>query len=117
EQSGQIQRIDAGTRQASLWLDISDRVDDSANEMGLLGFALAPDFETSHAFYASYTGGGQSVVSRFSASEDHATAFEDSEQVILTVDQPYPNHDGGQIAFGPDGYLYFGLGDGGSGND
>ena len=117
EQPGRIQRVDAATGQATLWLDITDRVDDSGNEMGLLGFALAPDFETTHAFYVDYTGGGQTVVARFTASPDGSTAERDSEQRLLTVDQPFSNHNAGQIAFGPDGYLYVALGDGGGAND
>ena len=111
EQAGRIQRIAAGSDEATLWVDLTDGVDASGSEMGLLGFALAPDFQTSHAFYVDYTGGGQTVVSRF--ADDNASVDPDSEQVVLTVDQPFSNHNGGQIAFGPDGFLYVALGDGG----
>ncbi len=117
ERAGRVQRIDAATGKSTLWLDITDRVDSGGNEMGLLGMALAPDFETSRVFYLDYTGGGQTVVSRFHAAADGLSADPISEQQLLKVDQPFPNHNGGQLAFGPDGYLYIGLGDGGSGND
>jgi glucose/arabinose dehydrogenase len=117
EQAGRVQRIDAASGKANVWLDLTDRVDSSGNEMGLLGLALAPDFETSHAFYVDYTGGGQTVISRFHASDDGLTVDPAGEQQLLKVDQPFSNHNGGQLAFGPDGYLYIGLGDGGSGND
>jgi glucose/arabinose dehydrogenase len=117
EQPGRIQRVAPGTDEAELWLDITDRVDDSGSEMGLLGFALAPDFETSHAFYVDYTNGIQTVVARFTAAPDLTTVDPDGEQRLLLVDQPFSNHNGGQIAFGPDGYLYVALGDGGGAND
>jgi glucose/arabinose dehydrogenase len=101
-------------------MDISDRVSRSGSEEGLLGFALAPDFATSRAFYVYYAarpGERRTVVSRFTANAAGTTADVSSEAVILQVPQPFSNHKGGQIAFGPEGMLYVGLGDGGSGND
>ena len=101
-------------------LDIQDRVRGEA-ERGLLGLVLAPDWpEDGRAFVHYSDGNGDTVLSEFSGSQDGDAApvlDPASEVVLLTVDQPFPNHNGGQLAFGPDGYLWFGLGDGGSGGD
>jgi uncharacterized repeat protein (TIGR03806 family) len=104
------------------WLDLEARVDDTPNEGGLLGLAFAPDFAASGRFFVDYTrtqdGRFQTVVSRFTVPDPPLGAPDPlSERVILVVDQPYANHNGGQLAFGPDGLLYVGLGDGGSGGD
>lgn len=102
------------------FLDIQDRVDDSGNEMGLLGLAFHPDFETNGLFFVDYTAGNprHTVVSRFQVSTTNPdSADKNSELILLTVNQPYSNHNGGQIAFGPDGYLYISLGDGGLAGD
>ena len=96
------------------FLDIRDRVSDRGWEEGLLGLALSPHNERRLFVHYSAANPRRSVVSRFSFS---SSADPDSELVILEVEQPYPNHNGGQLAFGPDGYLYIGLGDGGSGGD
>lgn len=98
------------------FLNIADRVNDERNEMGLLGLAFHPDFEQNGYFYVNYTGqGGHTRISRFQASGD--TADPNSETVLMVINQPFPNHNGGAVVFGPDGYLYLGLGDGGSGGD
>jgi glucose/arabinose dehydrogenase len=105
---------------AATFLDITDRVDDSGNEMGLLGLAFDPGYKTNRTFYVNYTAGNprRTVISRFKATEADANKADPaSEEVILTFDQPYSNHNGGQIVFGPDGMLYIGTGDGGSGGD
>lgn len=119
ERPGRIQVVDPGATEARVWLDLTASVDDGGNEMGLLGLALAPDFDDTGVFYVNYTASGppRTVVSRFSLLGDGAVADPDSEEVILEVPQPYPNHNGGQITFGSDGYLYIGLGDGGSARD
>ncbi len=98
------------------FLDISDRVNDDGNEMGLLGLAFHPQYKQNGFFYVNYTGeGGNTFISRFHATDNFADPA--SEKILLEVDQPFPNHNGGALAFSPDGYLYIGLGDGGSAND
>ncbi len=102
------------------FLDIQDRVDDSGNEMGLLGLAFHPNFENNGYFYVDYTAGNprRTVISRFQVSASNPdSADRNSELVLLTVNQPYSNHNGGQIGFGPDGFLYISLGDGGLAGD
>jgi glucose/arabinose dehydrogenase len=86
-------------------------------EEGLLGFAFAPDYEQSGEFYVYYTAGDprRSVIERYRAVD--GVADPSSTSVVLEVEQPYPNHNGGAIAFGPDGMLYIALGDGGAGGD
>jgi glucose/arabinose dehydrogenase len=100
-------------------LDIQDRVDDSSTELGLLGLAFAPDFATSRVFYVNYTAGGplRTVVSRFRADTGLVRVDPRSEEKIIEIGQPYTNHNGGEIRFGPDGMLYIAMGDGGSAND
>jgi len=103
-----------------VFLDIRDRVDDSENEEGLLGLAFDPHYESNGYFYVHYTASSpaRSIISRFSVTvDDQQKADIESELVILQINQPYDNHNGGHIAFGPDGYLYIGLGDGGNGGD
>ena len=98
------------------FLNIEDRVNDESNEMGLLGLALHPNFSQNGYFYVNYTGArGDTFISRFTAGENSVDP--NSEVILLRVKQPYPNHNGGTMNFGPDGYLYMGLGDGGSGGD
>lgn len=107
---------------ATVWLDIVDQVDDGPNEGGLLSMALHPDFATNGWVFVNYTrthgGKFQTLVSRFTVPSPSSGAPDPATEVeILTVDQPFGNHNGGQIAFGPDGMLYVGMGDGGSGGD
>ncbi len=98
------------------FLDITDRVNMGGNEMGLLGLAFHPNYENNGFFYVNYTGtGGNTRISRFQASGNFADPA--SETVLLVIEQPYENHNGGALAFGLDGYLYAGLGDGGAGGD
>ena len=104
------------------FLDIRDRVSSRGSEEGLLGLALGPREDGQFYVYYSAANPRRSVVSRFSyglegTPAEGKPADPGSELVILEVEQPYPNHNGGQIAFGPDGYLYIGLGDGGSAGD
>jgi glucose/arabinose dehydrogenase len=118
-QQGQVYRLDttADGAEPEVWLDISDRLI-SGGEQGLLGLAFAPDFDESGLFYVNYTRPNplRTTISRFSLNES-GMADAGSEQVLLEYEQPFTNHNGGQIAFGPDGYLYISSGDGGSGGD
>ena len=98
-------------------LDLSDRVNSRGSEEGLLGLALDPNNDNHLYVYYSAASPRRSVVSRFIYGPANGLADSDSELIILEVEQPYRNHNGGQIAFGPDGYLYIGLGDGGSAGD
>lgn len=99
-------------------MDISAQVGSTGNEQGLLGIALDPHFDQNRAFYVNYTDrSGDTVIARFTAAADLNSADPQSEERLIQVDQPYANHNGGGMAFGPDGYLYIGLGDGGSGGD
>lgn len=118
EQPGQIKLLDRD-RDAAAFLDIRDRVSDRGEEEGLLGLAFDPDFVSNGFFYLYYSASGprRSVISRFSVPTWDSAADVNSEKVILEVEQPYSNHNGGQIVFGPDGFLYVGLGDGGSAGD
>jgi glucose/arabinose dehydrogenase len=94
------------------YLDIRDRVDDGANEQGLLGLAFHPNYAENGYFYVNYTRrGGDTVIARFQAGGDSITVDPDSEKRLIEVDQPYANHNGGAVVFA-DGYLYLGLGDG-----
>ena len=102
----------------SVFLDIRDKVYDRGWEQGLLGLAFHPDFEQNGYFYVNYTTERTTVIARYQADPAHPDrADPDSELVLMEFDQPYPNHNGGQLAFGPDGYLYIATGDGGSGGD
>ena len=101
-----------------LFGDLTDRlVNATGTEEGLLGLAPSPDFESDGRVYLYYTTGspGPSVLSRFQVVDGALDTF--SERVLLEVPQPFANHNGGQLAFGPDGYLYLALGDGGAAGD
>jgi glucose/arabinose dehydrogenase len=122
EQRGVISvfQNDAGTADKTEFLAIENRVDDSGNEEGLLGLAFHPDYKNNGYFYVNYTADNpnRTVISRFSVSSSNPNqADASSELILLEYDQPYSNHNGGQISFGPDGYLYIAVGDGGSGGD
>jgi hypothetical protein len=118
EQRGRIRIVKGGALLPTPFLDISERVS-CCGERGLLSVAFPPGFTGGGVFYVDYTDtNGDTAISRFSVSfSTPDVADAGSEQVILHVAQPYPNHNGGQLAFGPDGYLYIGMGDGGSGGD
>lgn len=105
--------------EASMFLDLTDVVLSEGYEQGLLGLAFHPQYKTNRQFFVSYTAQkGTSVISRFLCSpDDPKKALRQSEEVLLKVDQPYANHNGGSICFGPDGYLYIGFGDGGLADD
>lgn len=124
EQGGIVRSVDIASGNTAVVLDISARVDTTEFEGGLLGMAFHPDFQTNGFVYLSYTaagsGGGVALVSRVSrfTSPDAGSSIDPaSETILLSVDQPFGNHNGGHIDFGPDGFLYIGLGDGGSAGD
>jgi glucose/arabinose dehydrogenase len=121
EQRGVIYSFSANnSQQADVFLDITDRVNRGGNEEGLLGLVFGPDYQENGYFYVYYSAAdpSRSVVSRFSLDEeDTDVADPGSEVIIMEVAQPFSNHNAGQLAFGPDGYLYIGLGDGGSAGD
>jgi glucose/arabinose dehydrogenase len=117
EKTGGIRIIKDGVLLAEPFLDLSAKVS-SGGEQGLLGLAFEPDYATTGRFVVHYTDlAGNTVLSRFQVSADLDRADPVSEQVLLTATQPASNHNGGQITFGPDGFLYFGLGDGGGSGD
>jgi len=120
EQDGRIRVFpnDDAAAAAGVFLDITAQVFRGGSEEGLLGLAFDPDYATSGTFYVHYSVGGASRLSRFTVSAgDPDRADAGSEEVLLTVAQPFSNHNGGMIEFGPDGFLYVALGDGGSGGD
>ena len=90
----------------------------TSSEQGLLGMAFHPDYDSNGYFFINYTNtSGTTVVARYQVSSNPNIANSGSATTVLTISQPYSNHNGGMIAFGPDGYLYIGTGDGGSGGD
>lgn len=121
EQGGTIRVIENNptVNTAPTFLDIRSRLV-AGGEQGLLGLAFHPDYEENGYFYVNYTAPGplRTVISRFQVSAGNPLAADtSSEQILLTIPQPFANHNGGQIGFGPDGYLYIATGDGGSGGD
>jgi glucose/arabinose dehydrogenase len=115
EQGGRIWRVQGGSR--TLFLNISGLVT-SGGEQGLLSVAFDPRYATNRYFYVDYTNtSGDTRVARFRANAAFTQAVASSRRIVLSVPQPYSNHNGGQLAFGPNGRLYVGMGDGGSGCD
>jgi len=122
EQAGRVLRLNRrqGKWSARVFADLRGRVDAGPSEAGLLGMAFDPEFAENGRVYFSYTAEGSpltSILSRFVSRDRGLGVAPGSEQILLRVKQPYVNHNGGNIQFGPDGYLYFGLGDGGSAGD
>lgn len=122
EQAGIIRVFEnvPDTDDAPVFLDISDRVNDAGNEEGLLGLAFHPDYASNGEFFVDYTASNprRTVIARYQVDpNDPLQAQPGSEEVILEIDQPFGNHNGGQIAFGSDRALYIAMGDGGSGGD
>lgn len=117
EKPGTIRSItDKEATESVMFLDIRDRVNNGGTEQGLLGLAFHPQFSSNGYFYVYYIGANdQSVISRFGLNATGGDAS--TEEIVLEVPQPFSNHNGGMIAFGPDGYLYIALGDGGGAND
>jgi len=122
EQGGRIRTVQAGQVLPADFLDLRSAIS-SGGERGLLGLALAPDYATSGRFFVNFTDrAGNTVIARFRRSAnpfvaDSASRFDLQVGGARFIPQPFANHNGGNLVFGPDGYLYVGLGDGGSGND
>src|SRR5437773_1526299 len=124
EQPGRVRLVKNGTLQTTAFLDIRAKVESGGGEQGLFSVAFHPDFETNGFFYVNYTSkpsgaiaDGDTVVARYHATPAADQADPLSEQLVFTVHQPFANHNGGLNLFGPDGMLYVGMGDGGSGGD
>lgn len=117
EQDGKIKVLQPGANTPTVFLNITSRVL-SGGERGLLGLAFHPHYPANPRFYVDYTraGDGATVIAEYQVSRNRNVAIP-VETVLLVIPQPYPNHNGGMLAFGPDGYLYIGMGDGGSGYD
>lgn len=118
EQPGRIRVVRSGSLLQEPFLDLRSRVS-CCGERGLLGIAFHPAYQANGLVFVNYTDtSGNTVISRFRVSaENPDVADANSESVVLRVSQPFANHNGGQIQFGPDGYLYIGMGDGGSAGD
>lgn len=120
QRSGQIKIIKDGAVLPTPFLDIGSLITIDENEQGLLGLAFHPDYKNNGYFYLNYTraGDGDTVIARYTVSADPDVANPNSAFPLLPpIEQPYANHNGGQLLFGPDGYLYIGMGDGGDGGD
>jgi glucose/arabinose dehydrogenase len=117
QQDGRIRIFKNGTLLPNPFLDITSRVL-AGGERGLLGLAFAPEYPRKNYFYVNYTQlSGNTVIARYRTTSDPDIADPNSEAILLTINQPFSNHNGGQLRFGPDGFLYIGMGDGGSGGD
>jgi glucose/arabinose dehydrogenase len=117
EQTGAIRIIDDGTVLEEPFLDVGEAIV-AGGEQGLLGLAFHPDYKRNGWFFINYTDvNGDTVVAEVRTSDDPNRADEGSVQPLLQIDQPYANHNGGQLEFGSDGYLHIATGDGGSGGD
>jgi glucose/arabinose dehydrogenase len=129
DQTGQIRLVDDGGLTAEPYLDVTDRMVDVSgySEQGLLGLALHPDFEDTGKLYVRYSAppddstpsnySHRFVLSEFTADPGADTVDPSTERTLLTIQQPQSNHNAGTVAFGPDGFLYVGVGDGGGAND
>ena len=117
-QTGRIVIFSGGAVQPAAFLDLSAAIS-CCGERGLLGLAFHPRFSTNRFFFVDYTNAaGNTVIARYAAFPGNPNAADPASGVtLLTIPQPFANHNGGQLQFGPDGYLYIGMGDGGSAND
>jgi glucose/arabinose dehydrogenase len=119
EQPGRIRVLTNGQLRESPFLDITSQVLSTGNEQGLLSLAFHPNYASNGLFFVNYTRqpDGATVIARYRVSGDPNVADPNSASTILTINQPQANHNGGLVMFGPDGYLYIGMGDGGGQGD
>ena len=118
EKPGRIRILENDQLVDTPFLDITGRVGSGGNEQGLLGLVFHPQYAQNGRFFVNYTDkSGKDTIARFQVSSDPNVADPNSEVKLLSIDDPFPNHNGGVLAFGPDGFLYAGLGDGGSAGD
>src|SRR5688572_26135522 len=117
ERGGMIKVLQPGPNLPTVFLDLTSKVL-AGGERGLLGLAFHPNYTSNGRFFVNYTraGDGATVVAEYTVSGNPNVA-NTTETVLLTIAQPFSNHNGGMIEFGPDNYFYIGMGDGGSGND
>lgn len=118
QKGGLIRILNAnGTINPTPFLNVSSLISTSGNERGLLGLAFHPNYATNGLFFINYTNlSGNTIIARYSVSSDPNIANTNG-LILMTINQPYSNHNGGTLKFGPDGYLYIGMGDGGSAGD
>jgi glucose/arabinose dehydrogenase len=117
QQAGLVRIVKNGTTLGTPFLDVT-ALNSSGGERGLLGMAFHPDYDTNGWVFVNYTAnGGATTIARYTVSSNPDVINASSAQIILSISQPYSNHNGGDLRFGPDGYLYIGTGDGGSGGD
>ena len=118
EKAGKIKILNSnGTTNSVAFLDLSAKVTTNS-ERGLLGLAFHPNYATNGWFFINYTDlNGNTVIARYSVSATNSNIASTNETILLTINQPFSNHNGGSIKFGPDGFLYIGMGDGGSSGD
>lgn len=118
EKAGRVIILQDGTPLDQPFLDIRSRVGSDASERGLLSIAFHPDYASNGQFFLNYTNlEGNTIIARYQVTDDANVAEPNSENVLLVINQPAANHNGGHILFGPDGYLYIGMGDGGQAGD
>jgi len=119
EQEGLVRIIQGANLSSEVFLDIRDRVGSQGSEQGILGLAFHPRYEENGFFFVNYTNkNGDTVIARYSVLVDNPNQADSSSEIkLIQISQPYGNHNGGMVAFGSDGYLYLGLGDGGSAGD
>lgn len=119
QQRGIIKVMQPGATTTTDFMNISSKVSATGSERGLLGLAFHPQFSTNGYFFVNYTraSDGATIIARYSAINGNSVGDANSEAIVLTIAQPFSNHNGGMIAFGPDNNLYIGMGDGGSADD
>jgi len=118
EQDGRLKVLQPGSATAQVFLDLSSKVL-FGGERGLLGLAFHPNFQNNRRFFVDYTRqpDGATIIAEYRVSQANPNVADATETVLLMIPQPFSNHNGGMVTFGPDGFLYIGMGDGGSSND